>query len=85
MKTYYLVDRKTWEENHQTLLHESHWVETEDPSKIMLVCYFSHQTNQNTWEKLPGVQYIPHPLLGTSHPLHSALHKHHAMMRPDRL
>lgn len=60
MKTLYIADRSVWEKN-TLLLHESHWIPTDDPGKILVVCSFTHDGNADSWEALPGVVTLPHP------------------------
>lgn len=65
MRTLYIADKKTWEQN-TLLLHESHWIPTDDPAKILVVCSFSHDGNADSWEGLIGVETLPHPFAGQS-------------------
>ena len=65
MKTLYIAEKKTWEERNG-ILFESHWIETDDPTKILVVASFSHDGNADTWESLEGVETLPHPFVGAA-------------------
>lgn len=68
MRTLYIVDKEAWMK-HTFLLQESHFIPTDDPSKILLVAEFAHDGNADAWEGLEGVATLPHPFVSGSEPI----------------
>jgi len=65
MKILYIVDKEVWAKN-TDILHDSHWIPTDDPKKILIVASFSHDGNADTWESLEGIETLPHPFVGAA-------------------
>lgn len=59
MKNLYIADKKIWEQ-HALSIGESHWIPTDDPDKILVVC--------DIWEA-EGVETLPHPFAEATQPI----------------
>jgi hypothetical protein len=64
MKHYYIVARKTWENFPKEHMHSTHWIETDDPEKLLVVAQFHHESAHELWERTEGVESLPHLLFG---------------------
>jgi hypothetical protein len=64
MKHYYIVPYATWASGMIDLFGAggSHWIRTDDPSKILVACDFGDEVNRSHWENQNGVEALPHPL-----------------------
>ena|SRR6266446_2288154 len=75
MKNFYICDKATWDKFPKEHFRYSHWILTDDQTKILLVADFHADTGQDFWEAAAGVGTLPHVLFGTDpvKPEHHAL------------
>ncbi len=67
MKSFYTAPKKTWQESIH-LFSESHYLDTDDPETVLVVCEFSSHANADSWEAKPGVEIVPHPMMDSTTP-----------------
>ena len=71
MKHYFVCDRAAWETFPKENFQDSHWIETDDPKKVLIVATFPHEAAHAFWEALQAVEPLPHLLsTGTVRPSH---------------
>lgn len=72
IKKYFITDRTTWEANHK-FMYESHWVflplttaqkaqGITQPTNIMVVGKFAHDSHEIKWNAISTVDQLPHML-----------------------
>src|SRR5437763_15665078 len=77
MKNFYICDKAAWDNFPKEHFRYSHWIPTDDPSKIMVVAEFQTDSAQDFWETEQRVETLPHFLL-TADPVKP---EHHAILK----
>lgn len=76
MKHYFIVDRDVWENFPKEHFTSSHWIETHDPTKLLVVAQFNHESAHEAWEKFDGVEALPNVF----HSTEKVADHHHSLL-----